>query len=70
MDKPNEPIHLYICDGTKCRGSSDCYLAGGACSHTSDIGHSIKRINPDIPTRWEKYTTCFVERVVIGEAEE
>ena len=66
-ENTEELLRLYVCDGTKCRGSSDCHLAGGPCSHTSDIGHSIKRINPAIPTRWEHYVNCIVERVVIEE---
>ena len=66
-----EILYLYACDGTKCNGSSNCHLVGGPCSHTSDIGHSIKRINPAIPTRWEYYAnlygrrgSCIIEQVV------
>ncbi len=66
-ENTEEILHLYACDGTKCPGSSNCYLEGGPCSHTSDIGHSIKRINPAIPTRWEHYVNCLIERVVIEE---
>ena len=69
-ENTEELLYLYICDGTKCRGNSDCYLAGGPCSHTSDIGHSIKRNNPAIPTRWERYVNCIIEQVVLdGDSE-
>lgn len=34
---------LYLCDGSKCESSENCYINGGPCMHTEDYTHSIKR---------------------------
>ena len=66
MDKHNEIVYLYLCDGKACSEEEKicCYTQGwkntSVCHHTSDKSHAI---NPD-NTVWNRLcnSTIFVER--------
>lgn len=66
MDKYNETVYLYLCDGKACLEKektccyTQCWGDGMECRHTSDKSHAI---NPD-NTNWYKFgnSNIMVER--------